>query len=66
VNRFTTSQKISAGLRRRGGRSGPDRLQWVIRPDDLVVLAFDLVNLQIKPAAEHETAKLEKKAGGAA
>jgi hypothetical protein len=66
MNKFTTSQMVTAGLRRRGGRSGPDRRQWVIRPDDLVVLAFDLVNLHVKPAAEHEAATLVKKGSGPA
>lgn len=46
---------IEVPLRLRGGRPGPDRRQWVIRPDDLLVLGFDLVNLQVQ-AAEGETA----------
>jgi hypothetical protein len=33
----------------------------VIRPDDLAVLAFDLVNLQVKPGEGHNTATLAKK-----
>ncbi len=64
--RFTTSQILGARLRPRGGRSGPDRRQWVIRPDDLVVLAFDLVNLEVKPGAEPGPATLVKKGSGPA
>jgi hypothetical protein len=64
--KFATSQMVSVPLRRRGGRPGPDRRQWVIRPDDLVVLAFDLVNLQVKPSEGHESAMLIKKGSGAA
>src|SRR5438034_5873094 len=64
--KFTTSQMISVPLRRRGGRPGPDRRRWVIRPEDLVVLAFDLMNLQVKPGEEHEMATLIKKGSGLA
>jgi hypothetical protein len=64
--KITTSQMVSVPLRRRGGRPGPDRRQWVIRPDDLVVLAFDLMNLRVAPAAEHEPATLVKQGPGAA
>jgi hypothetical protein len=63
---ITASQIVSVPLRRRGGRPGPDRRQWVIRPEDLVVLAFDLVKLQVKPGAEQEAATLVKKGSGLA
>jgi hypothetical protein len=48
-------------LRPRGGRPGPDRRQWVIRPDDLLVLGFDLVNLEVVPASGDQHAVLVKK-----
>jgi len=60
------SQRVAAGLRWRGGRPAPDRRQWVIRPDDLLVLAFDLVNLQVISGAGDGPATLAKKAAGLA
>ncbi len=58
---LTTSRMVSAPLRRGYGRPGPDRRQWIIRPDDLLVLAFDLMNLQVKPLEGHDTLMLVKK-----
>ncbi|HSE67870.1 MAG TPA: hypothetical protein VLB12_12865 [Gemmatimonadales bacterium] len=66
MSKFTRSPMVPFPLRQRGGRPGPDRRQWVIRPDDLVVLAFDLVNLKVTPAAEHEAATLVKQGRGSA
>lgn len=66
MSSFTASQMVSVPLRRRGGRPGPDRRQWVIRPDDLLVLAFDLVNLQVQPGADQNAATLVRKGPGLA
>ena len=63
MNRFAGATKfIDVPLRIRGGRPAPDRRQWVIRPDDLLVLAFDLVNLQVQLSANaQQPAQLVKK-----
>src|SRR5262245_4467773 len=51
-------------LRTRGGRPGPDRRRWVIRPDDLLVLDFDLVNLRLAPSQGEAPAQIVKIAPG--
>ena len=66
MNRFAAPQLVSVPLRRRGGRPGPDQRRWIIRPDDLLVLAFDLVNLQVQLSAGEKPATLVKKAPGQA
>ncbi len=40
---------LQVRLRALGGRPTPDRRLWVIRPDDLLVLDFELVNLAVHP-----------------
>ena len=49
-----------------GGRPAPDRLRWIIRPDDLLVLSFDLVNLKVQPGEKDSKAQLIKQGSGAA
>ena len=63
--KFTTSA-MAAVPRRRFGRPGPDRRQWVIRPEDLLVLAFDLVNLEVKPGEGGRPATLARQGSGLA
>ncbi len=48
------------------GRPGPDRRRWILRPDDLLVLAFDLVNLQIQASDGDGFAQLVKQGTGQA
>lgn len=50
----------------RAGRPGPDRRVWVIRPDDLLVLAFDLHNLKVEVNEGEGPASLVKLGSGAA
>lgn len=66
MNRLGISRSVSVPLRGRGGRPGPDRRQWVIRPDDLLVLAFDLVGLQVQQVNAETPARLVKKGTGQA
>jgi hypothetical protein len=46
------------------GRPGPDRRKWIIRPDDLLVLGFDLINLQVQKGEGGVPAILVKQGGG--
>jgi hypothetical protein len=62
----STGKLVGARTKWPGGRPGPDRLRWIIRPDDLVVLAFDLVNLKVQPGKEDDKAQLVKQGSGAA
>jgi hypothetical protein len=48
------------------GRPGPDRRQWVIRPLDLLVLAFDLTRLSVEPGEDGSPARLVKNGPGQA
>jgi hypothetical protein len=51
------------GLRR---RPGPDRRAWIIRPDDLLVLDFELVKLVVQPGEGETPARLAKSGTGQA
>ncbi len=53
-------------LRGRGGRPAADRRAWVVRPDDLVVLDFELVNLAVQPGADGAPARLVRSGTGPA
>jgi hypothetical protein len=53
-------------LRARGGRPSPDRRHWVIRPDDLLVLDFELVNLRVAPGEQGGPARLVRSGPGEA
>jgi hypothetical protein len=64
MDRYAPPQLVSVPLRRRGGRPGPDQRRWIIRPDDLLVVAFDLVNLQVQLGSGADPAKLVKKGPG--
>jgi len=55
--------ELSGRVLKRGGRPLPDRRQWIIRPDDLLVLDFSFENLQIQPGAEGDPAQLVKDDG---
>ncbi len=57
-------QSVAVHLRPWGRRPGPDRRRWVIRPDDLLVLAFDLVNLKVEPSDGDAPAKLVRDGTG--
>lgn len=57
---------VATGISRRRGRPAPDRRIWVIRPEDLLVLEFELVNLEIEKSAGKAPAMLVKKGPGAA
>ena len=57
--------RVSSRLKWRRGRPGPDARRWAIRPDDLVVLGFDLVNLEVRPSqSQNENATLVRKSPG--
>jgi hypothetical protein len=66
ANTVTATRFVDVPLRCGGGRPGPDRHRWVIRPDDLLVLAFDLVNLQVQPSTGEAPAQLVRKGPGQA
>ena len=57
---------IAAQSRLKPGRPPPDRRAWVIRPDDLLVLEFGLVNLQVKESESDDPAEIVKKGPGQA
>jgi hypothetical protein len=57
---------IAAGPRFRSGRPAPDRRAWVIRPDDLLVLDFELVNLRVEKSEGDAPAQLVKQGAGQA
>ena len=48
------------------GRPGPDRRQWIVRPEDLLVLGFDRVNLRVEPGEGRDPAQLVKDGRGQA
>jgi hypothetical protein len=50
----------------RPGRPGPDRRAWIIRPEDLLVLEFELVNLRVEKSDDGEPAQLVKQGRGQA
>jgi hypothetical protein len=51
---------VAVRLRFGGGRPGPDRRRWLIRPDDLVVLDVEPRNLRVVPGEGDRPARLEK------
>ena len=55
---------LDVQLRVRGGRPPPDRREWIIRPLDLLVLAFDLVRLRVVPSRDESPARLAKDGRG--
>ena len=57
---------VHVRLRGRGGRPTADRRAWVVRPDDLVVLDFELVNLAVQPGADDAPARLVRSGAGLA
>jgi hypothetical protein len=57
---------VQVRLRRLTGRPTPDRRSWVIRPDDLLVLDFELVNLAVQPGQGETPARLAKDGSGPA
>ena len=57
---------VHVRLRGRGGRPTADRRAWVVRPDDLVVLDFELVNLAVQPGADGAPARLVRSGAGLA
>jgi len=62
-NPRTDSMVRIAGLL---GRPRPDRRQWIIRPDDLLVFDVELQNLQLEPGARGEPTRLVKSGPGEA
>jgi hypothetical protein len=65
VSPFRVSN-VNVHLRARGGRPPPDHRQWVVRPLDLLVLAFDLLGLRVEPGEDEAPARLVKDGPGAA
>ena len=57
---------LQVRLRALGGRPTPDRRLWVIRPDDLLVLDFELVNLAVHPGEGESPAQLVRSGAGQA
>ena len=57
---------VQVRLRTLTGRPTPDRRSWVIRPDDLLVLDFELVNLTVQPGEGESPARLAKSGTGPA
>ena len=57
---------IAARPRFRSGRPGPDRRAWVIRPEDLLVLDFELVNLRVEKSEGDAPAEIVKQGAGQA
>ncbi len=55
-----------ARVRAGGGRPGPDRRRWIIRPRDLLVLGFDLTGLRVAPGEDGRPARLVKDGTGQA
>jgi hypothetical protein len=53
-------------LQRLRRRPGPDRRAWIIRPDDLLVLDFELVKLVVEPGEGETPARLAKSGTGQA
>lgn len=65
MTRFALSNE-TVRMRARGGRPAPDRRHWVIRPLDLLVLAFDLRGLRVVPSRDEGPARLVKHGSGQA
>jgi hypothetical protein len=57
---------IAAGAITRPGRPGPDRRAWIIRPEDLLVLDFELVNLRVEKSKDEKPAEIVKQGSGLA
>lgn len=51
MTRFLASAAVRDRLFIQKGKPGPDRRAWIVRPDDLVALAVDLVNLKVVPVS---------------
>jgi hypothetical protein len=50
----------------KSGRPGADRRAWVVRPEDLLVLEFELVNLRVEKSEGDDPAELVKQGSGPA
>ena len=63
---LTPRSDVQVRLRAFAGRPSPDRRHWVIRPDDLLVLDFELVSLVVHPGEGETPARLAKSDAGPA